>query len=150
MDTFDRETAARVWARVQQREGPGEMPGPRTCPDGLMRQSHELAGLYLGMQRRFVGNAGQRIGELYRSHRHLTGCLRGLCRLSDGHLPGLTPMKAGNGPLPGQLEACYHRELRLLEGLGQLAAEGNAPVYGLLSRQAAERCLTVLSLLGSG
>ena len=150
MDTFDKETAARVWARVQRREGPGEMPAVRARPDELVWQSHTLAGLYLGLGKRAAGKTGQQLGQLYQRHRQLTACLRGLSRMNEGVLPGLPPMKAGDGPLPKQLEACYHRELRLLEGLSQLAAEGNSPVYGLLSRQAAERCLTVLAMLGGG
>ena len=150
MDTFDKETAARVWARVQRRDSSGELPGAPVRPEELVWQAHALAGLYLGLGKRATGKTGRQVGELYHRHRQLTACLRGICRMGEGAMPGLPPMKAGDGPLPKQLEACYHRELRLLEGLTRLAAEGNSPVYGLLSRQAAERCLTVLAMLGGG
>ena len=55
MDTFDKETAARVWARVQRRDGPGELPGAPVRPEELVWQAHALAGLYLGLGKRATG-----------------------------------------------------------------------------------------------
>lgn len=148
MEVFDQETAARVWQRVQRREGFAEPETGQEDPVSLMLQSHALAGLYLGMQRRFTGAGAERIRRLYRQHRETIACLKGLCRLS-GTAPGLPPMEAGSGDTADRLRSCAHRERRLGAAFARLAAEGEfAQVYAQLSRQAGERCREVLQLLG--
>lgn len=148
MEGFDAETAARVWQRVQSRRPMAAMTPEPTARE-LVLQSHALAGLYLGLHRMLGGRAGERLRELYRDQLRTKECLRGLCML-EGEAPPLPPMESGKGSARDRLRACVHREQRLGEALAGLAAEGEyAQVYGRLARQAGERCLRVLELLGA-
>lgn len=148
MEGFDAEKAARVWQRVQGGQTAGAAP-VRDGPAELLHQSHALAGLYLGLQRRLPGKTAGRIRELYHRHRELMACLKGICLATGGAAPGLPPMEAGSGTVHGILTGCFHRERRLGEGLAALAAQRElGQVCALLAGQAAQRELTVLEVLG--
>lgn len=147
MEKFDAEKAARVWQRV--RAGEPAAPGPREESVEVLHQSNALAGLYLGLQRRLTGEARAPVRKLYRQHRELTACLKGMLRLSGATVPGLPPVSPGTGPIPGILESCFHRERRLGDALaGRSGDPALGPVYRLLADQAVHRELAVLALLG--
>lgn len=149
MDELDMQMAQRVWQRVQSRETPVTAAPRREDPVSLMFQSHDLAGLYLGVQRSVHGRTGEQIKKLYREHRKTVEILRGICRMTGGTVPKLPPMTAGNGTPGSILESCFRREQRLGNCFAELARGGEfGGVYGGLADWASQRQLTVLSLLG--
>lgn len=147
MEGIDAKMAARVWQRVKAPEQPAQVAG-RSLSDMLF-QSHGLAGLYQGLQRRMTGAAAARARELYHRQERLSACLKGMILLSGSPIPALPPMVPGTGSLRSILEGCCHRERRLLAGLsGGCPEENPAPVFHLLAEQTVQRIATVLELLG--
>ncbi len=147
MEGIDQDKAARVWQRVQSRAAPTTLdPAGESLPE-LMLQSHALAGIYLGLQRRFSGKDGETIRSLYQQHRDLACCLRGLCLAADRAVPKLPPMEAGSGGTRDQLLSAARRELRFRECLGREVGEFQ-PVLARLCDQAAARAQTALMLAG--
>lgn len=149
MEPFDREKAARVWQRVQSRDGLAGIAAAAEGPGELLLQVNALAGLYMGLQRMTGGKTGERFRALYRSLRRTADCLRGLCRL-EGTAPGLPPMETGKGTVQERLRSCAHRERRLGQALARLGMEGEfAPVSARMAKDSWERCATVLEILGA-
>ena len=147
METFDTQMAARVWKRVKAPNQPVPVEG-RGLQE-LLFQSHGLAGLYMGLQRRLTGEGAARVRDLYRQHRNLSACLKGMLLVSGEVVPGLPPMVAGSGSLRSVLEGCFHREQRLADGLAGYTGEENlGTACRILAEQAAHRAIAVLELLG--
>ncbi len=147
MEGIDQEKAARVWQRVQNRAAPAApAPAGESLPE-LLLQSQALAGIYLGLQRRFSGKDGETIRSLYQQHRDLACCLRGLCLAADRAVPKLPPMEAGSGGTRDQLLSAARRELWLRDCLGRETGEFQ-PVFARLCDQAAARAQTALMLTG--
>ena len=147
MENIDAGMARRVWQRVQ---GAAAEPMAENTPTGdLIFQSHALAGLYWGLQRRLTGQATARAKELHRQHKELTACLKGISLVSNQTVSGLPPINTGSGTVRNILLGCFHRERRLGDGL---ACRAGDPVLGsiwqLLAGQALKRAVAVLELLG--
>ena len=147
MDGIDTKMAARVWQRVKGTEQPAA-PGGTDLLD-ILFQSHGLAGIYLGLQRRLTGESAAQVRELYRRQRSLSACVKGMLLSCGKPLPGLPPMVAGTGSLRSVLEGCFHRERRLMDALAGHAGDENlGPVCRMLADQALQRTVAVLELLG--
>ena len=147
MEGIDTQMAARVWKRVKAPAQPA--PAEEVGLLALLFQSHGLAGLYLGLQRRLTGESAAQARDLYRRHVRLSACLKGMLLASGEPLPGLPPMVAGTGSLRSILEGCFHREQRLMHGLaGHTGDEKLGPVCRLLAEQSAQRAAMVLEILG--
>ena len=147
MEKIDTGMARRVWQRVQT-AAPEDKE--TKVPDGeLIFQSHALAGLYWGLQRRLAGQSAAKAKELHRQHSELTACLKGLALAAGQTVPGLPPINTGGGSLRSLLLGCFHRERRLGDALAAQASDPVfAPVWQLLSAQALKRATAVLELLG--
>lgn len=147
MEQFDRGKAAQVWQRVQSRGEPATVEEVR--PEDLILLSHGLMGLYLGLRRMLPGKAGEPCAVLYRSQKQTLCCLQGI-RRTEGEAICLPPMDTGTGTAFRRLCICVQREQRLGAALERLAGSGTfAMVYARLCRMSAERCCTVLELLGA-
>lgn len=147
MEEFDAGMARRVWQRVQ---GNTPDPLPEKAPNGeLIFQSHGLAGLYWGLQRRLNGQAAARAKDLHRQHKELMSCLKGIALASGETVPGLPPINTGSGTIQSILLGCFHRERRLGEAFGSQSGDpAFAPVWQFLAGQALKRSVSVLELLG--
>ncbi len=147
MEDFDAGMARRVWQRVQ---GSAAEPTAEKSPsDDLIFQSHSLAGLYWGLQRRLTGQPALQARELHRQHRELTASLKGIALVSGQNVPGLPPINTSSGTIRSILMGCFHRERRLGDALsGQVGDPVLAPVWQLLAGKAAKRAVAVLELLG--
>ena len=147
MEGIDTKMAARVWKRVKAQEQPTPTAGTELLD--MLFQSHGLAGLYLGLQRRLTGEGAAQARELHRQHRSLSACLKGMILASGDALPGLPPMVPGTGNTRSILEGCLHRERRLTNALASRGSEENLGAFcRILAEQAARRGLAVLELLG--
>lgn len=147
MEQFDREKAARVWQRVQNREVPEPL---RQDPGVLIRAVAEQSAYYRGLSRAMPGKYAERFRE-YGFRQQKTGdCLKGICRLS-----GITPKLGAAVPVPQEparrmLEKCCHGERRLVgEYTARMADPDWGRVYAALASEAAQRCGWLLEILGS-
>ena len=147
MEKIDAGMAQRVWQRVQ---GTAPEPIMEKTPNGdLIFQSHSLAGLYWGLQRRLTGQAAAQAKELYRQSKELTACLKGIALTSGQTVPGLPPINTGSGTVRSILLGCFHRERRLGDALGSQSGDpAFGAVWQILSAQALKRAVSVLALLG--
>ena len=147
MEKIDAGMARRVWRRVQQ--SAPELTTEKKSDGELVFQSHALAGLYWGLQRRLTGQAAAQARELHRQHKELAACLKGIALASGQTVSGLPPINTGSGTIRSILLGCFHRERRLGEALGcQSGDPVFGPIWQLLAGHALKRSVTVLQLLG--
>lgn len=147
METIDTGLAQRVWQRVNGTQQSATAGGADIL--NMVFHSHGLAGLYQGLQKQLAGQENARIRELYRQHRDLTACLKGMLLISGETLPGLPPMVPATGSLRSVLEGCFHRESRLENALAARSGDKNlGNVFRMLEKQAVSRTAAVLELLG--
>lgn len=140
MEGIDQDLQARVWSRVNSR---AELPPLPEKPGRFSELTGELAANY-----RYLG---QKIpacrdleGKLLQNQNQIFSlqALRGIRESRKNHTP---PREATRLVL----QRCCHLERRLAEGLDQCRGDPEwGEVFGLLARQARQRCLMVLALWG--
>ena len=147
MEQFDREKAARVWQRVQNRETPEPM---RKEPGALIRVAAEQAAYYRNLSRALPGKYGERLREYGHQQQRAGECMKGICRLT-----GITPTLSQAQPVRQEpplrlLEKCCHGERQLVaEYSARMTDPEWGRVYGRMATEAAERCCGLLEMLGA-
>lgn len=146
MEEFDREKAARVWQRVQNRPE----PITRQRHQELYQDLRELAALYQTLTRNLSGRDGEKALRLWHQAQNAAAQLRGLGMLEGCPVHPVQPASY-RGDTPGQiLEKCCCLEQAVYRGCGSRSGDPDwGFAYGILAARAAERCVTGAELLGS-
>lgn len=146
MEEFDREKAARVWQRVQNRPE----PIARQRQQAIYQDLRELAALYQTLTRNLTGRDGEKALRLWHQAQNAASQLRGLGMLKGCPVDSAQPV-SNRGDTPGQLlEKCCCLEQEVYRGC--ISRSGDSDwgfAYGILAARAAERCVTGAELLGS-
>jgi len=148
MEKLDKELQSRVWQRVQNREKL-EMPllGQENLKP-LILAVQENRQVYQNLSRQMPGKEGEKLRRLQQENQKCISCMKGICGVR-GEAVQVPQLNVGKEPPKRTLMKCYHRERKLCSELDRMSAEPEfGLVYGHLSRQARERCIAVLELLG--
>lgn len=145
MEEFDREKAARVWQRVQNRAE----PLAREQRQKLYQDLRELAVLYQALTRCLGGREGERALRLWHQAQAGAAQLRGLGMLEGFPVRPVQPAAVGGGSAVALLEKCCCREQAVYGACVRRSGEGDwGFLYALLAARAAERCAVGAELLG--
>lgn len=146
METIDNQKVARVWERVQGRQGrdPGELPG-------MIALEWSDAHSYLQLSRRFQGKESAALRRLYEQELSHAACLKGIYNLITG---GHTTAPATQVTLQENTEAalrrCYAREMQSLAAYEARSADPEyGQVFARLAQQEREHCHILLTIIGN-
>ena len=148
MEKLDKELQAKVWQRVQSRE---KLEMPRLGQENLkplILTAQENLQAYHKLSRQMTGKDGEKLRKLGQEVQMCIACMKGISciRGEPAQAPRLNP---GKEPVKRLLMQCCHRERRLCSELDRLTEDPEfGPVYSRLSRQAGDRWVLVLELLG--
>ena len=140
MEGIDQDLQARVWSRVNGRtEQPPlpEMPGRFSELTGELAASYRYLGQKIPACRDLEGKLKQNQSQIFSLQ-----ALRGIRETRKGY-------NQPRGNSAAVLDRCCHLERRLADGLEKCRSDPEwGEVFGLLARQARQRCLAVLALRG--
>ena len=149
MERLDKDLQQRVWQRVQNREKV-EMPlleQENLRP--LMLAIQENGAAYHNLSRLLPGNYGEKARKLWQESQRCMTCLKGVCKARGENIK-IPQLPAEKEPVQRSLRKCFHRERNLWDEWEHRSGNSEyGMVYAQLARQARERCMTVMELLGS-
>lgn len=148
MEQFDSERAKRVWQRVQSGAAPQQQEHPQTLHSLIQREISDGA-VYQQLMRKLQGREQTVIRQLYEQKMRNAAILRGICALTDGAVPALTPYPSADAPANVLLRRCYGRQMQTLaEYENRKADPQHGRIFEKLSEQELLTCCTLLELLG--
>ena len=147
METYDRETAARVWQRVHAGSNPTHLQD--TMLLNMIASESADAATYLRLSRVSQGRDAAVFRRLFEEEQAHTSCLKGIYTLQTGEkaiVPSPTPEADKTS---ATLRRCYGREMRSLAEYENRSTDPEyGPVFARLAAQEREHCKIVLELLG--
>lgn len=148
MEKLDKDLQNRVWQRVQSREKLEMPPLGQENLRPLILSLQENRQVYQNLSHQMPGKDGERIRRLQQECQKCITCMKGICCIR-GEPVQVPQLNMGKEQPKRALMKCYHRERRLCADLDRMSADPEyGTVYSALSRQAKERCVAVLELLG--
>lgn len=148
MKEIDSQKAARVWQRVQNEEHSAATRND-SYP-AMVQDQWQLSALYLQLSRQISGKDGALLLRLARESRAEAMCLRGICILTMGQGPMLSPTPAAPAPVEAMLRRCYGQEVRSLKVCENRSDDPEyGPFFSAMVQQKREHCCRVLELIGS-
>lgn len=149
MEQFDSERAKRVWQRVQSGTPSRQPEQPQTL-HSLIQWELSDGTVYQQLLRKLQGKENAALRQLYERKMRNAAILRGICILSNGTVPPLTPYPVSDAPAAVLLRRCYGRHRQMLAEYEN--RQGDLQ-YGSIFRKLAEQellsCCSVLELLGN-
>ena len=148
MEELDRDLQRRVWDRVQSRQDTQMPPLKQENVKAFLLPVQENSAVYQQLGRQMPGKDGEKIRRLHQESQRCIACIKGICRL-QGEQVKLKPLLPPKEPARRLLERCYHREKRLWSAWEQRSVDPeHGVVFGRLSQQAREHCVTIMEILG--
>ena len=148
MEHFDSERAKRVWQRVQSGPSPQQQP-PVQPLHGLIQRELSDSALYQQLMRKMQGKEQLALRQLYEQKLRNIAILKGICLLTEGTVPTVTPYPVTDAPVAVLLRRCYGRQQQTLaEYENRKTDPQHSNIFKKLEEQTLSDCCILLELLG--
>lgn len=148
MEHFDSERAKRVWQRVQSGTPPQQQEQQQSL-HGLIQREWTDGATYQQLMRKLQGKEQLALRQLYEQKLRNAAVLKGICLLTDGTMPPVSPYPVTDAPAVVLLRRCYGRQQQTLaEYENRKADPQHGRVFQKLAEQTLSDCFVLLELLG--